>query len=185
MDSQPGTISERYAAGETLRSIASALGLDKSVARRVVLRAGVPMRPRGCPAGPQMPCAVADCWSEARGEHGLCNLHRQRMRRHGDPSHERWPSLRERVEARIDRSGDCWVWTGVRSGGGYGQVWSRRGMLLVHRYVYEQLAGPIPQGLVLDHLCRNPSCCNPAHLEPVTTAENVRRGLNGVLRGSK
>jgi hypothetical protein len=57
-------------------------------------------------------------------------------------------------------------------------------MLLVHRDVYEQLVGPIPEGLVLDHLCRNRSCCNPAHLEPVTTAENVRRGLNGVLRGA-
>lgn len=182
MDTQQGTIAERYAAGETLRAIASALGVDKSVARRRVMAAGVRLRPRGPAAAPQMPCAVADCWSAARGEHGLCNLHRQRMRKHGDPSHERWPSLRERVEARIDRSGDCWVWTGNRSGG-YGQVWARRRMLLVHRYVYEQLVGPISEGLVLDHLCRNLSCCNPAHLEPVTTAENVRRGLNGVLRG--
>ena len=184
MDSPPGTIPERYAAGETLRSIASALGPDKSVARRAVMRAGVPMRPRGPAAAPQTPCAVAHCWSEARGEHGLCNLHRQRMRRHGDPSHERWPSLRERVEARIDRSGDCWVWTGSRTGAGYGQVWSRRGNRGVHRIVYEQLVGPIPDGLVIDHLCRNRSCCNPAHLEPVTMAENVRRGLNGVLRGA-
>lgn len=184
MNAQPDTIAKRYAAGETLRSIASALGVDKSVARRAVMRAGVPMRERGCPAGPQMPGAIADCWSAARGEHRLCNLHRQRMRKHGDPGHERLPSLRERLEARIDRSGDCWVWTGNRTSAGYGQVWARRRMLLVHRVVYEQLVGPIPEGLVIDHLCRNRSCCNPAHLEPVTTAENVRRGLNGILRGA-
>ncbi len=107
------------------------------------------------------------------------------MQRNGDPNHERWPSPRERVEARIDRSGDCWVWTGSRSSAGYGQVWSGGTNRGVHRIMYEQLVGPIPEGPVIDHLCRNPSCCTPAHLEPVTTAENVRRGPNGVLRGSK
>jgi len=44
-----------------------------------------------------------------------------------------------------------------------------------HRFAYEELVGPIPEGLDLDHLCRNKTCVNPAHLEPVTRAENVRR----------
>lgn len=48
-----------------------------------------------------------------------------------------------------------------------------------HRHFYEKYVGPIPKGLELDHLCRNPLCCNPAHLEPVTHAENVRRGKAG------
>jgi hypothetical protein len=48
--------------------------------------------------------------------------------------------------------------------------------VLVHRWFYEQANGPIPDGLELDHLCRNPRCCNPAHLEAVTHAENMARG---------
>jgi hypothetical protein len=47
---------------------------------------------------------------------------------------------------------------------------------MVHRWVYEQLVGPIPAGLVLDHLCRNPACVRPMHLEPVTQQENILRG---------
>lgn len=50
---------------------------------------------------------------------------------------------------------------------------------MAHRAVYEALVGPIPPELELDHLCRNPACVNPAHLEPVTRKENVRRGYWG------
>lgn len=80
----------------------------------------------------------------------------------------------------------CWVWTGCRNNGrGYGQF-RVGGRLdgktkLVHRLVYDLLVGPIPEGLQLDHLCRNRACCNPAHLEPVTQEENRRRGLRGGL----
>ncbi len=51
-------------------------------------------------------------------------------------------------------------------------------MLMSHRYAYEQLIGPIPAGLELDHLCRDPACVNPYHLEPVTHAENMRRSVH-------
>jgi hypothetical protein len=49
-------------------------------------------------------------------------------------------------------------------------------IIRAHRFAYELLVGPIPEGLVIDHLCRNRRCVNPAHLEPVTAEENWRRG---------
>jgi hypothetical protein len=87
----------------------------------------------------------------------------------------------ERVFARLDMSDPdaCWVWPGSKNDRGYGNVGDGSGggkqTLLVHRLVYEALVGSIPEGLTLDHLCRNPPCVNPLHLEPVTHRENCRR----------
>lgn len=73
--------------------------------------------------------------------------------------------------------GGCWNWLGGTSRG-YGIF---RGVK-AHRWSYEHLVGPIGEGMVIDHLCRNPSCVNPGHLEQVTVAENNRRAREGVLR---
>lgn len=70
----------------------------------------------------------------------------------------------------------CWLWNGSINNG-YGRVWlGGKAPLLVHRVAYSVLVGPIPEGLTIDHLCRQPSCVNPAHLEPVTQRENLLRG---------
>lgn len=72
----------------------------------------------------------------------------------------------------------CWQWTGNKHpDNGYARIWfDRHDDRLAHRVAYEWAKGPIPEGLVLDHLCRNRSCVNPSHLEPVTSVENVMRG---------
>lgn len=86
--------------------------------------------------------------------------------------------LEERLFAKVDATGPCWLWTGAKNIGGYGAISKgrRQGAGIVHRIVWELLVGPIPEGLELDHLCRVRACCNPDHLEPVTRAENVARG---------
>ncbi len=79
----------------------------------------------------------------------------------------------------------CWEWQGSLTRKGYGQfhVGSRRDgsrrMVRAHIFAYETEIGIIPEGLQLDHLCRNHACVNPAHLEPVTGSVNCRRGLTG------
>ena len=70
----------------------------------------------------------------------------------------------------------CWLWTGTRNAAGYGViVWLTR-CYKPHRLIYEWASGaPVADGLEVDHLCRCRACCNPAHLEAVTKAENLRR----------
>jgi hypothetical protein len=86
-----------------------------------------------------------------------------------------------RMEEQID-AGDCWEWTGRLFWDGYGVVWYRRKQKRAHRMMYELLVGPIPDGLQIDHLCRNPKCVNPDHLEPVTQRENLLRGMSKPAR---
>lgn len=66
----------------------------------------------------------------------------------------------------------CWEWLGAVQSAGYGFITGR----LAHRLAYEEMVGPIPEGLVIDHLCCNRTCCNPSHMEVVTREENSRRG---------
>lgn len=95
-------------------------------------------------------------------------LPRQRVRA-GASIQERL-SLHRRVQAD-----GCWVWTGSKTSG-YGRIYLDKSQKFVHRVSYEHYVGPIPEGKHIDHLCRNRSCFNPDHLEPVTPQENTLRG---------
>lgn len=85
------------------------------------------------------------------------------------------------MAARIESTPDgCWLWTGCVNSKGYGNVGIAGNVHLTHRVAYEALRGPIPPGLTVDHLCRAKTCCNPAHLELVSRAENSRRRSDSI-----
>lgn len=132
----------------------------------------------------QRTCSVDGCERRHKGR-GYCSMHLDRLRR-GTPIGGAAPyppgtgrlSAEERFWSRVEKTDDCWLWQGAKNAAGYGHIFNRRSGRTVpaHRFAYELLVDPIPDGLVLDHLCRTPSCVKPAHLEPVTQRENLRRG---------
>lgn len=73
----------------------------------------------------------------------------------------------------------CWLWTGALYGG-YGHLWCDGKQLMVHRFIYELVFGPILFDLEIDHLCRVRNCVNPSHMEAVTNKVNVLRGVSFV-----
>jgi hypothetical protein len=112
--------------------------------------------------------------------HGWCNLHYQRWASNGDPLVTR-PSQRPRTSvyvrlaARLDRADPdgCWPYQdGHPQRSGHVQIWDGDAMRLVHRVAWQEVNGPIPDGMCVCHRCDNPPCCNPAHLFLGTVADN-------------
>lgn len=132
-------------------------------------------------------CSVGDCPHQYLAS-GYCSKHYQRWKRHGDPSvvkptggaRATYPTpIMDRFWPKVDITSDHWQWMGSKNGAGYGLIWSlEEGRdVMAHRVAWEWATGePLSYDFQIDHLCRTPSCVNPAHLEPVTSGENIRRG---------
>lgn len=129
------------------------------------------------------------------GDHDQCECGRRKMREStgciscttSRRNRERWRPAAERFWAKVEKTPGCWLWRGSHNMRGYSTFHVEAGRsepkkVLAHRYAYELLVGPIPDGLQIDHVCRNKGCVNPEHLEPVTPSENMRRGYEARRR---
>jgi hypothetical protein len=126
-------------------------------------------------------CRVAGCASLGAAR-GLCQRHRRYALQGRPLTAERLIYSRLSEDdfwARVAKSAGCWEWTQALTSAGYGKVQLPTGKTgSAHRRAYELTHGPIPDGLVIDHLCRNKRCVRPDHLEAVTVARNTQRGLS-------
>lgn len=163
------------------------------------------------PATLAVPCPECDAPTDFRcysaRSHGFDRKEPHRVRGRTErmalsaATHER-REMRPRLEIRsiadrildsvvVDEEG-CWLWRKKINRGGYGQIKTQNSRRSAHRVSYEEFVGPIPAGLVVDHLChlgdgsciggqtcRHRRCVNPQHLQVVTQGENIRRGLRG------
>lgn len=128
-------------------------------------------------------CAVNDAECTPGPLYGgtHCRKHHYRLRKFGTTSLP--PKVDPFTRYQVT-STECWEWTGPVNEAGYGQFPSPYvGTRQAHRAFYIHHVGPVADELDIDHLCRNPPCVNPAHLEPVTHQVNVQRGWDATLAG--
>lgn len=113
--------------------------------------------------------------SQVRAGEPLRYLTHHNWRGVTDPELRFWPNV-NKASGKFWQGTECWEWTASICYG-YGQFGAGNNRVVrAHRYAYESLVGPIPAKLVIDHLCKNTHCVNPAHLEPVTNGVNALRG---------
>lgn len=126
-------------------------------------------------------CEVQDCENKHLAK-GLCTKHYLRVYKNGslEPTTYRGISTYDRVIARSEKDDKgCLIYNGCKTPNGYGHVRDGNKMKMAHRVTFEYHNGPVPEGMELDHKCRNRPCVNHEHLEVVTHQINVQRGIAG------
>lgn len=139
---------------------------------------------------PERTCVIDGCGTRV-STRGWCATHYSRWKRHGDPLHGGPVKKKSRqmglsFDDRTERRGDCLIWTGPTDRDGYGKTRLDGRYVYAHRYAWERIHGPLPEGVMVDHRDHcDPACCEVAHLRPATKRENAanRAGaLPGRLR---
>lgn len=121
-------------------------------------------------------CEVSGCGATTVAR-GLCSTHYSRWKRGpGKTIRRRHLPPEARFWSKVEDTSSCWLWTGATNDKGYGQLWVDRRLVYAHRFAYQLLVGPIPEGHVVDHLCGQTRCVRPDHLDAVTGRENLLRG---------
>jgi len=95
------------------------------------------------------------------------------------------PKETARFLAKVDATGDCWLWVAAVSSAGYGAFWHNKQMQKAHRVSYELAYGSIAPGMSVDHICHERRCVNPAHLREVTPKQNIENHAGKAKASSK
>lgn len=139
-------------------------------------------------------CSVSGCNGAHCGK-GLCSMHYTRVKRHGHtalPFKKPTGGLQDRHFEKYfpDPNTGCWLWEGKVDSRSYGLIYigkidGKVKYVLAHRAFYERFRGKIPEKMTLDHLCFQPCCVNPDHLEPKTLSENCSRQRSSLKKFCK
>lgn len=121
-------------------------------------------------------CSIEECGSQHYAK-GWCRSHYQRWWRSGDPLGigGAYANPDDAFLARTERdvSTGCLVWTGAKFRGGYGNIRVNGQNVYAHRYAWERANGPVPEGMMVDHVCHNRPCVEVSHLRPATASQNA------------
>ncbi|MGQ7788186.1 HNH endonuclease [Nesterenkonia sp. K-15-9-6] len=130
-------------------------------------------------------CSFDGCDRKHRAR-GWCDTHWQQWRagRPMRPIRPQGNSLESKLQRRTDKTSTCWIWTGSKVSSGYGNIHHARTWHYAHRVAYELAHGPIPDGMVIDHLCWNRACVNPDHLRAVPQQLNAQNLQGATSRSS-
>ena len=127
-------------------------------------------------------CTIDGCAKKLLSR-GMCSMHYSRLRKFGSTDKPKRNIGIDRFDSTytVTESG-CWEWTGSTTHNGYGQFYDGTGMVRAHRYSWERTNGPIPDGMVVDHLCHVRKCINPEHMRLLTTSENQQNRAGAQAR---